>query len=134
MYWEKDLETINRKKLEAFQLAELKDTVVRAEKSYYYNKLFKEKNLSVNLLKSLEDIQKFPFTTKDDLRENWPYGFIAVPKDELVRMHSSSGTTGRATVVFHTASDIAIWSFPVTRCTFRQYLPRLKLIHVEIRK
>jgi len=118
MYWEKDVETINRKKLEAFQLAELKDTIIRSEKSYYYNKLFKEKNLSANLIKSLEDIQKFPFTTKDDLRENWPYGFIAVPKDELVRMHSSSGTTGRATVVFHTASDIAVWSNLLARCMF----------------
>ena len=118
MYWEKDLETIDRKKLEAFQLAELKDTIIRAEKSYFYGKLFKEKNLNTNLIKSLEDIQKFPFTTKDDLRENWPYGFIAVPKDELVRMHSSSGTTGRATVVFHTASDIAIWSNLLARCMF----------------
>ena len=100
MYWEKDVETLSRNKLEELQLAQLIQTVKRTEKSYYYGKLFKEKNLSANFIKSLQDIQKFPFTTKDDLREHWPYGFIAVPKDELVRMHSSSGTTGRATVVF----------------------------------
>src|SRR5450759_3662190 len=103
MYWEKDVETLNRKKLEELQLAQLQETVKRTEKSYYYSKLFKGKKLSANSVKSLSDITKFPFTTKDDLREHWPYGFTAVPKDELVRMHSSSGTTGRATVVFHTA-------------------------------
>src|SRR5450830_2063841 len=118
MYWEKDVETLSRNKLEELQLAQLIQTVKRTEKSYYYGKLFKEKKLSANSLKSLQDIQKFPFTTKDDLREHWPYGFIAVPKDELVRMHSSSGTTGRATVVFHTAHDISVWSNLLARCMF----------------
>jgi phenylacetate-CoA ligase len=118
MYWEKDVETLNRVKLEKMQLAQLKDTIGRAQKSFYYGKILKEKGLNVNSAKSLNDINKFPFTTKDDLREHWPYGFIAVPKEELVRMHSSSGTTGRATVVFHTASDIAVWANLLARCMY----------------
>lgn len=118
MYWEKDVETLSRAKLEKMQLARLKDTVGSAQKSFYYKKIFKEKRLKADLLKSLNDIEKFPFTTKDDLREHWPYGFIAVPKEELVRMHSSSGTTGRATVVFHTANDIAVWTNLLARCMY----------------
>lgn len=118
MYWEKDVETIDRKKLEEFQLVGLKDTLVKAGKSYYYDKIFKEKKINADSVKSLHDIQKIPFTTKDDLRENWPYGFIAVSKDELVRMHSSSGTTGRATVVFHTAADIAAWTDLLARSVY----------------
>jgi phenylacetate-CoA ligase len=118
VYWEKDVETIDRKKLEELQLIRLKDTLVKAGKSYYYGKIFKEKRINADSVKSLGDIQKIPFTTKDDLREHWPYGFVAVSKDELVRMHSSSGTTGRATVVFHTGNDITVWSNLLSRCMY----------------
>ena len=118
MYWEKNVETIKRAKLEDLQLGRLKDTIGRTKKSYYYGRVFKEKKLGVGSIRKLKDIQKFPFTTKDDLREHWPYGFIAVPKEELVRMHSSSGTTGRATVVFHTINDIAVWTNLLARCMY----------------
>lgn len=118
MYWEKNVETMNCARLEKMQLAQLKDTIGRAGKSFYYSRTFKEKGLNVNSVKSLNDINKFPFTNKDDLREHWPYGFIAVPKEELVRMHSSSGTTGRATVVFHTANDITVWANLLARCMY----------------
>jgi len=118
MYWEKNVETIKRAKLEELQLGRLKDTISRTKKSFYYGRVFKEKKLGVGSIRKLKDIQKFPFTTKDDLREHWPYGFIAVPKEELVRMHSSSGTTGRATVVFHTINDIAVWTNLLARCMY----------------
>jgi phenylacetate-CoA ligase len=118
MYWEKNVETIKRAKLEELQLGRLKETIGRTKKSFYYGRLFKEKKLGISTVKKLKDIQKFSFTTKDDLREHWPYGFIAVPKEELVRMHSSSGTTGRATVVFHTINDIAVWSNLLARCMY----------------
>jgi phenylacetate-CoA ligase len=118
MYWEKEVEMQDRSKLEETQLVQLKDTLIRAEKSVYYGQSFKEKGLSVGAVRSLQDIQKFPFTTKDDLREHWPYGFVAVPKDELVRLHLSSGTTGRATVVFHTAQDIAVWTNLLARSLY----------------
>ena len=118
MYWEKSIETMSRARLEALQLKALEDTIRMAQKSFYYGKILKEKGLNVKSLRSLNDFNKFPFTNKDDLREHWPYGFIAVPKEELVRMHSSSGTTGRATVVFHTANDIAVWANLLARCMY----------------
>ncbi len=118
MYWEKDVEKIGQAKLKKMQLAALQKTIRRAQKSPYYEKLFKDHKLNAATVKSVRDIQKFPFTTKDDLREHWPYGFVAVPKEKLVRMHSSSGTTGRATVVFHTIRDIAIWSNLLARCMY----------------
>jgi phenylacetate-CoA ligase len=118
VHWEKDVETIDRKNLEELQLSRLKDTLAHAEKSYYYGKTYKEKGIQAASIRSLSDIQKIPFTTKDDLREHWPYGFICVSKNELVRMHSSSGTTGRATVIFHTANDLAVWTNLLARCMY----------------
>lgn len=118
MYWEKEIETQDRSKLEERQFIQLRGTLVRAEKSVYYNRCFKKKGLSAGSVKSLEDIRKFPFTAKEDLRGHWPYGFIAVPKENLVRLHSSSGTTGRATVVFYTAQDIARWTDLLARCLY----------------
>jgi phenylacetate-CoA ligase len=118
MYWEIEVEKIGQASLKKLQLAALKKTVNKARKSPYYEKLFKDNKLNAVTVKSVSDIQKFPFTTKDDLREHWPYGFVAVPKEKLVRMHSSSGTTGRATVVFHTLRDIAVWTNLLARCMY----------------
>jgi len=118
MYWEKEVEKIGQAKLKKMQLAALQKTIRRARKSPYYERLFKEKKITASAVKSVHDIQKIPFTTKDDLREHWPYGFVAVPKEKLVRMHSSSGTTGRATVVFHTLRDIAVWTNLLARCMY----------------
>jgi phenylacetate-CoA ligase len=118
MYWEKDIETTDRERLEAFQLAQIKDIVKNAKKSIYYGKLFRDIGLDTEQIDSLDVIKKIPFTTKDDLRENWPCGLLAVPKSELIRMHVSSGTTGRATVVFHTASDIQAWTNVLARCIY----------------
>ena len=118
MYWEKDIETMDRIKLEALQLGRFMETIKRAKRSLYYNALFKEIGLDHDHINSLDMIKDIPFTTKDNLRENWPYGFLAVPKDELVRMHSSSGTTGRATVIFHTLSDIENWTNLVARSIY----------------
>ena len=118
MYWEKDIETTDRERLEAFQLVQFKEMVKNAKKSIYYGKLFRDIGLDTEQIDSLDVIKKIPFTTKDDLRENWPYGLLAVPKSELIRMHVSSGTTGRATVVFHTASDIQAWTNVLARCIY----------------
>ena len=118
MYWEKDIETTDRERLEAFQLVQFKEIVKNAKKSIYYGKLFRDIGLDTEQIDSLDIIKKIPFTTKDDLRENWPYGLLAVPKSELIRMHVSSGTTGRATVVFHTASDIQAWTNVLARCIY----------------
>jgi phenylacetate-CoA ligase len=118
MYWEKDIETMDRDRLAAIQLARFQDTLKKAGKSSYYDTLFKKVGLDTDRVDSLDVIGEIPLTTKDDLREHWPYGFLAVSKDELIRMHSSSGTTGRATVIFHTAGDIEKWTNLVARSMY----------------
>jgi phenylacetate-CoA ligase len=118
MYWEMEIETLDRTGLEALQLQRLKTTLNQTAKSPYYGRAFKELGIDPDGVKSLADVQKLPMTTKDDLRDQWPYGFLAVSRDELVRMHSSSGTTGRATVVFHTANDIGQWTDIVARSMY----------------
>lgn len=118
MYWEKDIETVNRENLAALQLERLQKTLGQAANSFYYDKLFKEIGLNTEDVRSLADLDKIPPTTKDDLREHWPYGFLATSRDELVRMHSSSGTTGRATVIFHTQGDIDAWTNLLARCMY----------------
>jgi phenylacetate-CoA ligase len=118
MYWEKEIETLDRTGLEALQLKRLKTTLNQAANSPYYGRAFKELGIDPDGVKSLADVQKLPMTTKDDLRDQWPYGFLAVSRDELIRMHSSSGTTGRAIVVFHTANDIAQWTDIVARSMY----------------
>lgn len=118
MYWENDIETMNREGLAALQLERLQKTLGQAARSFYYSKLFKEIGLKTEDVRSLADLDKIPPTTKDDLREHWPYGFLSTSRDELVRMHSSSGTTGRATVIFHTAGDINEWTNLLSRCMY----------------
>jgi len=118
MYWEEDIETMPREKLEDLQLERLRKSVARASASRFYGDLFRKIGLDPDGITSLDDLRKIPFTTKDDLRDHWPYGFLAVPRDDLVRMHSSSGTTGRATVIFHTQSDINGWTNIVARSMY----------------
>jgi phenylacetate-CoA ligase len=118
MFWEKDIETMDREKLAAIQLEKLKETLKKAKRSVYYEKLFHKIGLNTDRVTGLDMILEIPFTTKEDLRDHWPYGFVAVSKDELIRMHSSSGTTGRATVIFHTAGDIEKWTNLVARSMY----------------
>ena len=110
-YWNKYCECMEREELEKLQSERLIEAV---EKVYYnvpyYRNLMQEKGLMPEDIKGREDLNKLPFTTKDDLRENYPYGFFAVPLSEIVRIHASSGTTGKPTVVGYTRRDISIWS------------------------
>jgi phenylacetate-CoA ligase len=118
MYWEKDIETMDRQKLAATQLERFRKTLKTAARSFYYETLFQKIGLDPDQINSLDMMEEMPFTTKDDLREHWPYGFLSVSKDDLIRMHSSSGTTGRATVIFHTAGDIEKWTNLVARSMY----------------
>jgi len=108
MFWSKEIELMDRPTLEKLQLERLKKTLVQAAKSPFYSKILTKKVISS--IKSLKDIQTIPFVAKPELRENFPYGFLAEPLSEIVRMHSSSGTTGTPTVVFHTREDLAHWT------------------------
>ena len=93
MYLHEELETLTRTEIEALQFERLLRTVRRCMKSPFYQKRFAEAHLSPEDIRSLDDLRKIPFTTKQDLRDNYPFGLAAVPMSEVVRLHSSSGTT-----------------------------------------
>ncbi len=116
MYWDKDIETLERPALQRLQYERLAATLARAAKAPFYRGLF-EKN-GAPKVGSLEDIARLPFTTKADLRDAFPYGFLAVPQEQVVRLHSSSGTTGNPTVIYHTQADIAAWQELVARSLY----------------
>ncbi len=117
-YWQRELETMSRKDLEKLQLEKLKKTFRAASQSFYYHKLFSEKGLTEDSFKTIEDLKKIPFTTKEDLRGHYPYGFLAADKKDTVRLHSSSGTTGNPTVIFHSKHDLESWANMVARSLF----------------
>ncbi len=111
MIWNDEFETLPREALEALQLKRLKQTVERVYATVpFYRKKFDEAGIKPDDIKSLDDLKKLPFTTKDDLRENYPFGMFAVPLKQVVRIHASSGTTGKPTVVGYTKRDIETWS------------------------
>jgi len=117
MYWEPEYETMPRERLEQLQLERLKNTVKRVYRSVpFYREAFRERGLEPGDIRSLEDLKKLPFTTKQDLRDNYPYGLFAVPMGEVVRLHASSGTTGKPSVVGYTRKDIENWSDLIARC------------------
>ena len=115
-YFNKEIETAPREYIKAIQSARLIKMVHNAyDNVEFYKRKFDEAGLSPNDIKSIDDISKLPFTVKQDLRDNYPFGLFAVPKEDLVRVHASSGTTGKQTVVGYTQHDIDIWSESAAR-------------------
>ena len=111
MYWEGEKECINREALKQLQLERLQSTVLRVYMNVpFYRKKFDELRIDPDAFRSLEDVSKLPFTSKDDLRMSYPYGMFAVPLREVVRVQASSGTTGIPTAVGYTRNDIKYWS------------------------
>ena len=116
MYWEDEKECINREALKQLQLERLQSTLFRVYMNVpFYRKKFDELGIDPDAFRSLEDVSKLPFTSKDDLRMSYPYGMFAVPLREVVRVQASSGTTGRPTAVGYTRNDIKNWSNLVAR-------------------
>lgn len=116
MYWDKEKECMDREELRQLQLERLQSTIHRVYMNVpFYRKRFDALGIDPDDFGSLEDIRKLPFTTKDDLRDNYPYGLFAVPLREVVRIHASSGTTGMSTVVGYTRNDLKTWSDLVAR-------------------
>ncbi|MES2992016.1 MAG: phenylacetate--CoA ligase PaaK [Pseudomonadota bacterium] len=110
------IETASRDEIAALQLQRLKTTLQRAYANVpHYKRAFDAKGVHPDDLKQLADLAKFPFTVKKDLRDNYPFGLFAVPREEVVRLHASSGTTGKPTVVGYTANDISNWADLVAR-------------------
>lgn len=118
MYLHPELETLSRAEIEALQLQRLKKTVAQCMNSPFYRKRFAEHHITPADIRSLDDLQKIPFTTKQDLRDNYPFGLAAVPMEQVVRLHSSSGTTGTPTVILHTQKDLDEWANAVARCLY----------------
>ncbi len=116
MFFDSKIEQMGRDEMRALQLDRLKKIVKYAyERVPFYKKKFDEIGLKPEDIKTLEDISKIPYTTKTDLRDNYPYGLLAVPMDEIVRVHASSGTSGKPTVVAYTKNDLDMWSDCVAR-------------------
>ncbi len=115
MIWSKE-ETMPREELEALQLERLKETVKRVYDNVPpYRKKMEEANVKPEDIKTLKDLAKLPFVTKQDMRDNYPFGLFAVDRDSLVRIHASSGTTGKPTVVGYTENDLKTWTECVSR-------------------
>lgn len=117
-YWQKDIETMGREQLQELQLKRLKETVKLAVNSPFYKEVFEKNGLTPDSIQTLDDLQKIPFTTKNDLRTYYPFGMAAIPIQKCVRIHSSSGTTGNPTVVLHSARDLDQWANQVARCMY----------------
>ena len=115
-YFNPELETMSRSELEALQLERLQKTVNHCMNSPFYQNKFKELGITPDDNKTLDDVRKLPFTTTEDLRENYPFGICCVPMKDCVRLHSSSGTTGNPTVVLHSQKDLDEWANAVARC------------------
>ena len=111
-------ESLSRAEIEALQTERLQKTLQQCMKSPFYRKRFEANHISPRDIRSLGDMSKIPFTTKQDLRDNYPFGLSTVPLSEVVRLHSSSGTTGKPTVILHTKRDIEQWADAVARCLY----------------
>lgn len=115
-FFNPELETLNREQIEELQIKRLKQTIQHCLHSAFYQQRFKEAGISPSDIKTLDDLRKIPFTTKQDLRDNYPFGLASIPLSGCVRLHSSSGTTGNPTVILHSQKDLDEWANAVARC------------------
>ncbi len=118
MYWQPEIETLAPEELRALQLTRLRASLAQAARAPFYARRFSELGLNPQDIKSLDDLARLPFTTKSDLRAGYPYGLLAVERDQAVRLHASSGTTGTPTAVVHSAEDLEGWTQLVARSLY----------------
>ncbi len=130
MIYNEEFETLPREALESFQLKRLQQAAQRVYHTVgFYRKAFDNAGVRPEDIRSLADLQRLPFTTKQDLQDNYPFGLFAVPMHNIVRLHASSGTTGRSTVVGYTRRDIETWSELMARCFAAAGLTKNDIIH-----
>ncbi len=130
MIYNEEFETLPREALEALQLKRLQQVVQRVYHTVgFYKRSFDAAGATPDDIRTISDLQCLPFTTKQDLRDNYPFGLFAVPMSSVVRLHASSGTTGRSTVVGYTHRDIETWSELVARCFVAAGLTKNDIIH-----
>lgn len=131
MFWQKELETMGRKELEKLQLERLKWIVSHCYQTVpMYRKKFDDAKVSPDKIKCLSDLQYIPFTTKEDIRDTYPFGMFAAPMNKIVRIHASSGTTGKPTVVGYTKKDLDNWSDLVARLVVAAGAREDDLVHI----
>lgn len=118
MYLHPRFETLQRSEIENLQMERLHDTLKACMNSEFYRKRFHDAGITADDIRTLDDVTKIPFTTKQDLRDNYPFGICTVPMEKVVRLHSSSGTTGTPTVILHTKKDLEQWAEAVARCLY----------------
>jgi phenylacetate-CoA ligase len=118
-YWNPEIEKMPRDELEALQLNKLRDEIGFALRTPFYRQRLAAAGInSPQDINSLGDLRRIPFTTKHDLREGFPYGFLSIPNEEVVRLHASSGTTGTPTTIYFSRDDIRRWTGNMARCLF----------------
>jgi phenylacetate-CoA ligase len=109
-YWDPKAETMPREERAALQLQRLREVVARVANVPFYKEAFAKENITPDSIRTLDDLRRLPFTTKADLRDHYPLGFLAVPREQVARFHGSSGTTGRPTFVAYTREDLDLWA------------------------
>ncbi len=130
MIFDVEKETLPREDLEKLQLRRLQSLVERVYHNVkFYRRKFDEEGIKPSDIKSLDDLRRLPFTLKQDMRDHYPFGLFAVPKDNVVRIHASSGTTGRATVVGYTKRDVKNWAQLMARCLMSAGATSLDTVH-----
>ena len=130
MIWDPKHETMNRNDLQALQLERLQAQVANVyEKVPFYRQRFLEHGITPQSIRTLDDVTRLPFTCKRDFRDNYPLGLAAVPRERIVRIHASSGTTGKPTVVAYTAGDIETWTEVMARTITTGGVTRNDVVH-----
>jgi phenylacetate-CoA ligase len=118
-YWEPEIEKMPRAELSALQLQKLKEEIGFCLRTPFYKKRLATVGISnPDDIKTLEDLKRVPFTTKNDLRDGFPYGFLSIPREEVIRLHASSGTTGTPTTIYFNRNDIKNWTNNMARCIY----------------
>ncbi|HHX65984.1 MAG TPA: phenylacetate--CoA ligase [Chloroflexi bacterium] len=130
MVWNRQMECAPRHELEAIQLERLQKQVARVYEAVpFYREAFRQAGITPQDVRSLDDMAHLPFTRKSDFRDQYPFGLLAVPTDDVVRVHGSSGTTGKPTVVAYTANDIAVWAEVMARTLGCGGVTRRDVVH-----
>ena len=115
MFWNEKTETLKKRDLETIQLKRLKKTIAQVQNIGFYRNAFRQAGIIPGSIRTIEDIRRIPFTRKQDLRDGYPFGFFAVPLSKVVRIHTTSGTTGKPTVVGYTRKDLDTWAELIAR-------------------
>jgi phenylacetate-CoA ligase len=130
MIWNDEFETLPREAIESLQLKRLQHTLQRVYATVpFYRESFRKAKVTPDMVKTMDDLRRFPFTLKQDMRDNYPYGLFAVPLDQIVRIHASSGTTGKPTVVGYSRRDIDTWAELMARSFVAAGAHRGDVIH-----